>query len=339
MKWARMTGTLVKSTVFVVLTLAATTLLGITIANQGGGDTVSYRAQFTDVTSVNPGDDVRMSGVRVGQVDDVRVVDRRVGEVEFSVLRDRGLTTTTMATIKFRNLIGQRYLSLELGSGNDALAEEALIPVERTRPALDLTAMLNGFRPLFQALSPQDVNQLSMEIIQVLQGEGGTVDSLLGHTASLTKALADKDRVIGEVITNLNTVLDQVNGRGDKLSALITTTQDLVSGLARDAKPVGEAVEGLAALTTATGDLLRDGREPLKKDIAQLGRLSQVLGDNTATFESFIANLPTKYEAIGRTASYGSWLNFFLCSAVSDAPQAPGGPPVGVPNTEARCKG
>ncbi|ALG11879.1 MCE family protein [Kibdelosporangium phytohabitans] len=334
MRWA-----LVKGAVFVVLTLAATALLGITIANQGGGDTVSYRARFTDVTSVNPGDDIRISGVRVGQVDDVHVVDQRVGEVAFSVASDRALTSTTTATIKFRNLIGQRYVSLELGTGTDALAPDALIPLDRTRPALDLTAMLNGFRPLFQALSPQDVNQLSMEIIQVLQGEGGTVDSLLGHTASLTKALADKDRVIGEVITNLNTVLDQVNGRGDKLSSLVTTTQDLVSGLARDAKPIGEAVDGLAALTTATGDLLRDGREPLRKDIAQLGRLSQVLADNSPTFEAFISNLPAKYEAIGRTASYGSWLNFFLCSAVSDAPQAPGGPPVGVPNTEARCRG
>ncbi|ONI84062.1 MCE family protein [Actinosynnema sp. ALI-1.44] len=334
MKWA-----IVKGAVFVVLTLAATALLGITIANQGGGDTVSYRARFTDVTSVNPGDDIRISGVRVGQVDEVRVVEQRVGEVEFSVSSDRSLTTTTTATIKFRNLIGQRYVSLELGTGNDVLAPDSQIPLERTKPALDLTAMLNGFRPLFQALSPQDVNQLSMEIIQVLQGEGGTVDSLLGHTASLTKALADKDRVIGEVVTNLNTVLDQVNGRGDKLSALITTTQDLVSGLASDAKPVGDAVDGLAALTTATGDLLRDGREPLRKDIAQLGRLSQVLADNSPVFEAFVANLPTKYEAIGRTASYGSWLNFFLCSAVSDAPRAPGGPPVGVPNTEARCKG
>ena len=81
-----------------------------------------------------------------------------------------------------------------------------------------------------------------------------------------------------------------------------------------------------------------DGNSLGRPPKATIERLSQVLGDNSATFDSFIANLPVKYEAIGRMASYGSWLNFFLCSAISDAPPAQGGPPVGVPNTEARCR-
>ena len=67
--------------------------------------------------------------------------------------------------------------------------------------------LFNGFRPLFTALNPDDVNKLAYEIIQVLQGEGGTVASLLRRTASLTNTLADRDAVIGRVITNLNSVL------------------------------------------------------------------------------------------------------------------------------------
>jgi phospholipid/cholesterol/gamma-HCH transport system substrate-binding protein len=332
---------LFKGLVFAVVTLLATALLAVAIANRGSGDTVTYRARFTDATSVNAGDDVRMSGVRIGQVEEVRIAERRLAEVTFSVDRKRKLSATVTATIKFRNLIGQRYLSLDQGSGanpNAVLPGGALIPLDRTRPALDLTAMLNGFKPLFQALNPSDVNQLSFEIVQVLQGEGTTVDSLLQHTASLTTTLADKDRVIGEVIGNLNTVLDQVSSRGDKMSTLISTTAQLVSGLAKDAKPIGEAIDGLAALTTSTGALLADGREPLRRDIDALGALSKNLADGTPQFEKFLANLPIKYEAIGRTASYGSWLNMFLCSAVSDARPAPGGPPVGIPLTEPRCR-
>src|SRR5260221_10882483 len=55
--------------------------------------------------------------------------------------------------------------------------------------ALPISTLLNGFKPLFKALTPADVNKLSYEIIQTLQGEGGTVNSLLAHTASLTTAI------------------------------------------------------------------------------------------------------------------------------------------------------
>ncbi|EWC61597.1 MCE-family protein Mce1B [Actinokineospora spheciospongiae] len=334
------TGPLVKGLIFTVVTLVATIVLGVTIANKGSGDTISYSAKFTDVTSLNTGDDIRMSGVRVGQVEDIEVVDRKFSQVEFSVDRRWALSPTAIATVKFRNLIGQRYISIDQGTGSGTLPEDSVIPLDRTRPALDLTAMFNGFKPLFQALSPEDVNKLSLEVVQVLQGEGGTVDNLLTHVASLTTTLAQKDDVIGRVITNLNTVLGQVNSQGDQLSSLLLTTQQLVSGLAKDAKPIGDAISSIAELTTSTSDLLAQGREPLKRDIDALGQLSNTLANNTPQFESFLKNLPIKYEAIGRMASYGSWLNFYLCSATTDVDPAPGQGPgdIGLPNTAARCR-
>ncbi|MGW5055360.1 MCE family protein [Actinokineospora sp. NPDC004072] len=334
---------LLKSLVFTVVTVLATGLLAVTIANDGDGDAATYLARFTDVTSLNPGDDVRMSGVRIGQVEDIEVVEGNVAEVEFTADRRWPLNAQVTATVKFRNLIGQRYISLDQGpaaAGGATLADGATIPLERTRPALDLTAMFNGFKPLFQALDPEQVNKLSLQIVQVLQGEGGTVDSLIAHIGSLTTTLAQKDEVIGRVITNLNTVIGRFDERGDELSKLIQTTQQLVSGLAKDAVPIGEAIEGLADLTTATAGLLAEGREPLRRDIQALGALSKALADNTPAFEAFLANLPVKYETIGRTASYGSWLNLFLCSISTDVPPAPGQAPgdIGLPVTEARCR-
>ncbi|GHF52773.1 phospholipid/cholesterol/gamma-HCH transport system substrate-binding protein [Amycolatopsis bartoniae] len=328
---------LVKGLVFAVVTVLATALLAVTIANQGGGETVSYRARFTDVTSLNDGDDIRMAGVRVGQVEDIELVDRRFAEVTFSVDRDRKLAATVTATVKYRNLIGQRYVALDQGTGAGTLPPGGLIPLERTHPALDLTAVFNGFKPLFQALSPTDVNKLAGEIVQVLQGEGGTVDDLLRHTASLTSSLANQDQVIGQVVTNLNTVLERVNAHDAQLSQLLDATQRLVSGLAADAKPLGDAIDGIGQLTASAANLVQDGRAPVHADVDAVNQLAKALGDNTPEFEKFLANLPQKYEAIGRIASYGSWLNFYLCAVSSDAAPAPGGGPVGVPDTQARC--
>ncbi|MEV8436919.1 MlaD family protein [Actinosynnema sp. NPDC051121] len=334
---------LIKLAVFALVTILATTLLAVTISNVDFNGATGYTARFTDVTALNEGDDVRIAGVRVGQVDEIRVVDRRLAEVEFSLEGDRTLPASVTATIKYRNLVGQRYIALEHGVGDaSALKPGDVIPLERTKPALDLTVLFNGFKPLFQALNPDDVNKLSGEIIQVLQGEGGTIDSLLRHTASLTSTLASRDRVIGEVITNLNAVLDTVNSRTEQVSTLVTTLQELTTGLAGDRQPIGEAISAMGELTTTTADLLDQSRQPLKDDIAHLGLVSQTLADNEAVVEGVIQRLPTKIEAMSRTASYGSWFNFFLCEGTGQVAVPPivndPIPITALPVTQPRCR-
>jgi phospholipid/cholesterol/gamma-HCH transport system substrate-binding protein len=310
-----MSGPLIKFTVFAVVTLAATFVLAGTIANHIGGDTVSYNARFTDATGVVPGDDVRIAGVRVGQVDDVKLVDRKVALVEFSVQSALVLPSSTEATIKYRNLVGQRFVALEPGSGppGRSLPAGATIPLERTHPAVNLTQLFDGFRPLFQALTPSDVNQLSFELVKVLQGEGGTISSLLSHTASLTSTIADKDQVIGEVIDNLNQVLDTVNARDTELTQLVITVRQLVSGLASDRNTIGEAIQSIGDLTDTTAALLEDGRPALKNDIASLGDLTGNLNDNQEKVEHFLTFLPHKLDALTPLGSYASWFNFYNC--------------------------
>ncbi|ANZ37567.1 ABC transporter substrate-binding protein [Lentzea guizhouensis] len=335
---------LLKLITFAVVTILATTLLAVTIANVNLAGATGYKARFTDVTALNEGDDVRIAGVRVGQVDEIQVVDRKTAEVTFSIDGDRELPEAVTATIKYRNLVGQRYIALESGTGdtNAVLPEGGTIPLERTKAALDLTVLFNGFKPLFQALSPEDVNKLSFEIIQVLQGEGGTIDSLLQHTASLTSTLAGKDKVIGEVVDNLNLALDTVNSRGDDLNNLVITLQQLVSGLAQDRQPIGEAITALGDLTNATAGLLEQGREPLRNDIAQLGIVSKTLGDNEALVEGVLQRMPNKLETITRTATYGSWFNFYLCEASGQIAVPPvitnPIPITALPVTQQRCR-
>jgi phospholipid/cholesterol/gamma-HCH transport system substrate-binding protein len=308
---------LIKLSVFIVVTVLCTTILGISIANINTSDTLDYSARFTDATLVLPGDDVRIAGVRVGQVTDVKIVDRRQAQVDFEVDAGRSLPAGVTAQIKYRNLVGQRYLSLGQGTGDakQTLAPGGTIPLDHTRPALDLDELFNGFKPLFTALNPDDVNKLSYELIQVLQGEGGTIDSLLAHTASLTTTIAQKDQVIGQVVDNLNSVLDAVNAHTPQLSDLIVRLQQLVSGLAQDRKPIGDAINALGGLANSTAGLLEQARDPLKNDIAALGVLAQNLNDSEPLVEHFIQYLPEKASVLTQTADYGSWFNFYLCSA------------------------
>ncbi|WP_016934652.1 MCE family protein, partial [Rhodococcus sp. R1101] len=206
---------LIKLVVFAVVTVLATGVLAATIASVGGGGGTKFHAIFSDVTSLNPGDDIRIAGVRVGQVEEISVFDERQARVTFSLEERDWLPAGATATIRFRNLVGQRYVALAQGEGRqgEKITGGATIPIERTKPAVNLTTLFDGFRPLFQTLSADDVNKLSFQIVQVFQGEAGTVDDLVRSTASLTNTIADKDRVIGAVIDNLNTVLATIDQR------------------------------------------------------------------------------------------------------------------------------
>ncbi|MEU2280634.1 MlaD family protein [Streptomyces sp. NPDC013178] len=305
---------LVKFSLFAVVTILATTLLAATIVNLDFSPEHTYRAVFSDVTGLEEGDDIRVAGVRVGEVEDIRIKDRTLAEVAFTVSADRPLLTSTGAVVRYRSLVGQRYIALTEGTGDGTrLPPGGRIPLSRTQSALDLNVLLNGFKPLFAALSPQDVNQLATEIIKTLQGEGGTVNSLLAHTASLTTTLGGRDQLIGSVINNLNSVLETLDQRGGRFSDLLKQLRRVISGLSADRKSLGESLVSIGDLTEATSGLLADARPPLKEDIAGLTELTGTLNDNEKTVEGVLRRLPNKLNELTGTASYGSWFNFYLC--------------------------
>jgi phospholipid/cholesterol/gamma-HCH transport system substrate-binding protein len=261
--------------------------------------------------------------------------------VWFEISSHVQLASTVHATIRFRNLVGQRYIELDQGAGSPDQTWPSSRPLglDRTTPALDLTELFNGFQPLFSALDPKQINALSYEIVQIFQNQGGTVTDLVAHTASLTNALADRDHVIGAVIDNLTKVLKSVNARRSGLSTIVVTLQQLVSGLAQDRHALGSAVTSLAGLSTSVAGLLRAGRPALRQSIISLGTLSKNLADNGPVVDRALRTLPAKLNRIGRLASYGSWLNSYLCSITGRIP-VPAGyfGGVGVQPVEARCQ-
>lgn len=326
----RTAGDLTKLIIFMIVTTLATAMLVVTIGNVSFAPTRHYKAVFSDATGVVKGDDVRVAGVKVGTVQGVDIVDRTQALVTFDLDESTRISEATQATIRYRNLVGQRYISLSEGIGDaDPLDEGATIPVGQTTPALDLTVLFNGFKPLFQALSPSDINQLSYEIVQVFQGEGGTLEGLLAHTASVTTTLAERDQVIGDLIDNLNEVLDNLGDRDEQLSRLITTFRTFVGGLSEDREAILGSLDQISALSVETASLISGIREPFVDDVKQLRRVAGNLDRGKAELDRALQVLPIKLNKIGRTAIYGSWFNFYLCHFEGRV-RLPGGRPVPV---------
>ncbi|WP_052336906.1 MCE family protein [Nocardioides alkalitolerans] len=310
-----------KSIVFTLVTLLATLALAATIRNSSGGGE-EFRADFSDVTSLNRGDDIRMAGVKVGSVRDIEVGDDNLARVTFTVDPAVTVPEGTQLELRFRNLVGQRYIAMEppvSGSGGEIEAGHTF-PVSETAPALDLTLLFNGFQPLFRLLDPEDVNTLSGQIVAVFQGDGASVDTLLASAGRLTTTLAERDAVIGDLIDSLGSVLETVSTRSAQLDATIVTLQQLVTGLAQDRDTIGRTLDGLGALSVSVADLLEQGRAPLAESIVGLGDLAGNLSDSEEVLDRVLTNLPPKLDALGRTGSYGSWLNFYVCSIQGSIP-------------------
>lgn len=325
-------GSLAKLLTFIVVTSVATALLAMTIGNITFESRQTYKAVFTDTTGLIKGDDVRVAGVRVGTIDSIELgEDNETSVVTMAIADDTPLTQGTEATIKYRNLIGQRYISLSEGNKgtSDDLGTGDTIPLGRTTEALDLSTLFNGFKPLFEGLSPEDTNKLANELVQVLQGQSGTIETLLSRTASVSKTFANRDKLIGRTITNFNDLLDTLNNRDEELDDTIVTLQKFMTGLNSDRGAITSALDSIDDLTTETASLVTDVRPALTTDIKQLRALSGRLNEPVLKKEldDIIKILPIKVTKIGQTLNSVGPLGMVApCTSSSDIriPAIPG---------------
>jgi phospholipid/cholesterol/gamma-HCH transport system substrate-binding protein len=235
--------------------------------------------------------------------------------VAFSTDRTVRLTAATKAAVRYLNLVGDRYLELVDSPGSARLLPAgSQIPRERTEPALDLDLLLGGLKPVIRGLNPQDVNALTSSLLQIFQGQGGTLESILSKTSSFTTAIADRHEAVERLIDNLNTVAATLADDGDRFSATIDRLDELVEGLAADRDPIGAAIEALDTGTASVADLLTQARRPLKGTVDELNRLAPLLDEDKELIDTALQKAPNNYRKMVRLGAYGSFINYYICA-------------------------
>jgi phospholipid/cholesterol/gamma-HCH transport system substrate-binding protein len=309
------TNTLLKFGAFTLVTVVLTACLFLLFGQYRTGSTFGYSAVFKDVSNLRAGETVRFAGVRVGTVKKLSMRPDKTIAVAFDADRDVVLTTGTRAVVRYLNLVGDHFLELVDAEGSTRLLPAGSeIPVERTAPALDLDLLLGGLRPVIQGLNPQDVNALSASLIQIIQGQGGTVESLLSRTSTFSNALADKSQVIQQLIDHLRTTLAAVAQEGDQFSGAIDRLERLVTELAADREPIGAAIEALNTGTASLADLLATARPGLAGTVDQLSRLAPNLDNKKDRIDTALQKAPENYRKLIRIGAYGSFVNYYICS-------------------------
>ena len=305
--------TLIKLGIFGTVMALLTASLFFIFGQYQTGSTTDYSAVFADVSRLEPGQSVRVAGMRVGTVGSVKLERDKSVVVTFDTDPAVRLTTGSRAAVRYLNLVGDRYLELIEGDGGTPLALGSQIPKERTESALDLDLLLGGLKPVIRGLNPKDVNALSASLIQVFQGQGGTLQSLFSNTSGFTTALAERNEAIQSLIDNLRTLLATLTKEGDKFSGTIGRLEALVTGLAAERDPIGTAIESLNTGTASVADLLVDARPPLAGTVDELSRLSTHLDVQKDRIDTSLQKAPENYRKLIRTGAYGSFFNYYIC--------------------------
>jgi len=313
----KISSTLLRVTLFTVVCFVFMFAL-MTVFGQFRFDSrTSYSAVFSNVSGLKGGNFVRIAGVEVGKVKDLHLHHDGTVTVEFAIDKDLVLTEGTKAVVRYENLIGDRYLALEDGPGPVVrLQPNTTIPLARTSPALDVDTLIGGFRPLFRALDPDQVNALTGELLKVFQGQGGTISSVLVHTSELTSTLAGRDQLIGEVITNLNTVLNTFASHDHQFSDGLDKLSQLVSALSDRRSDITKGVAYINAAAGSVADLLTAARQPISDTVQQTDRVSgQIMADHDYV-DDLVKTLPDAYQILSRQGLYGDYFAFYLCDAI-----------------------
>ncbi|MEE6175231.1 MCE family protein [Mycobacterium sp. 050134] len=305
----------IKVSAFAVAMLVVAAGLVIVFGDFRFGAENTYHATFTDVSKLKSGQKVRIAGVPVGAVAGIKLNQDNTIDVKFGVDRRYTLYSSTRAVIRYENLVGDRYLEITSGPGElRKLPAGGTINSQHTQPALDLDALLGGLRPVVKGLDADKVNTISSAVIQLLQGQGGALSDVLSNTSAFSTALGQRDQLIGDAITNLNSVLGTIDQKSAQFSASVDQLQQLITGLAKNKDDIAGAIPPLASTTTDLTELLKNSRRPLQGVIENTRPLATELDNRKAEVNNDVEQLGEDYLRLAALGAYGSFFNIYFCT-------------------------
>ena len=308
-----------KLLVFTIVTIVVTTYLASIIGNfQLFAHPYEITAELTDASGLLRGDVVKAAGVTVGRVEEIGIRDG-IAIVTMSIQEDTELPDDLSAHVRFRNLVGQRMITLTAPSPATGRTEDGdVIPLERTEPAFDLSALFNGLRPLIRSTNPEDINTVTRALTKALSGRAEQVEGFLGNVGDISTSLASKDRELGVMLDALNEVTADLNGRDAQLQATLADLDDFLGDLQASRGELAAALVSLDDAATRLGRVVERNDSHIEAEIDDLAIILDAVDDKREDLRGALSALPDMLVAVERVSSYGQWTNIHLVHVCKD---------------------
>jgi phospholipid/cholesterol/gamma-HCH transport system substrate-binding protein len=300
---------LLKFSIFTAVCLGFTAWLVIMIGNISFDARTTYAGEFTDVQGLLVNDDVKVSGVTVGKVQRIEHLPGGTARVSFSVRDDVRIPEDSTLAIRWRNVLGLRFLYIEPGSEGEVIAADHTFPTDQTRSPADLGSLLQRMAPFVQALEPELQNQVLQAFSEALVGREDEVRSLISQGAELTQTIASRDAEIESMLSNSVTVLDAYARREQQLRGLLDSFAEVSDTLASRNDELEAAIVTLADGQEELRRFVETNRSELEGTFDALGDLSDVLGADHSQLSFALETTPrglVGYHLISRS---GQWFN------------------------------
>lgn len=311
----------IKLTIFTAFTIFITFWLASIIGKlQPFDDTYSVNAVFTDATGILNGDPVQIAGVVVGKVVAFEV-ESGEAVVTLEIDGDVDLPANVVADVRFRNLLGQRTISLLRPEepAQDLLSDGDTIPVENTRPPLDLAVVFNNLRPLIQSTNPEEINTVARAVLKVFRGREQDLAGILGNVAEISSTLAGRDQRLSRLVTDLRGVTDVLNDQSSNIDESLGRFTSFMESVEDVTPTIERAVEQFGEASERFGRLLSTQRGNLDQEIADLNVLLGIVNDNLGPLDRISKNLKEVLLATARSQSYGKWWTLYVVNYCIEA--------------------
>lgn len=271
---------------------------------------VRYQALFTEAGGITVGNDVTMSGIKIGSVTDV-TLENGDALVTFTVAGKHPVGSQTTAHIRTGSLLGERVLTLE-SDGSGTLSQSDVIPTSRTSSPYSLTDAVSDLTTNTAGTDTTQLNQsldtLSATIDQIAPQLGPTFDGL----SRLSKSINGRNEDLAALLHSASDVTVVLGERSAQLNALILNANDLLGVLNDRRQAIVDLLAGTTAVSQQLTGLVADNEAQLAPTLERMNRVTEVLERNRDNITEALPNIKKFMLSQAETLANGPYYNAYV---------------------------
>ncbi|CAN5771110.1 MCE family protein [soil metagenome] len=289
---------------FLAAVLAVLLVVGVAVVLNKtvfGPNTIT--AYFTSATGVYPGDEVRVSGVKVGTIAAIEPEGTQA-KLTLDVDHDVPIPLDAKAVIVAQNLVAARYVQLApaFRSSGPTMADGAVIPVDRTAVPVEWDEVKDQLMRLATDLGPKSgVSETSVgRFIDTAanaldDGNGEKLRDTVTQLAGVGRILADGSGNIVDIIQNLQTFVSALKGSSTQIVSFQNRLASLTSVLDDNRSDLDSALKDLSVALGEVQRFVAGSRNQTAEQIQGLVAVTQNLADNHLDLENLLHTAPNSF--------------------------------------------
>jgi phospholipid/cholesterol/gamma-HCH transport system substrate-binding protein len=275
----------------------------------------TYEAEFSEAAGLRQDDEVRVAGIKVGEVTDVELdVDRVL--VTFRV-EDTWVGDNTTAAIKIKTLLGRKFLALHPTGARDQ-DPDVRIGLDRTATPYDVTQAFEGLANTAGAIDTDLLAESFRTISDTFADSPAHVRSALDGLTALSRTISSRDDQLAELLSNTREITSTLAGTNEEFDKLLDDGELLLTELSNRRKAIHDLLTGTTDLARQLSGLVADNQKQLSPALEQLDVVTDVLTKYGDKLDRSLELAGPYFRVINNATGSGRWIDSYICGLVRE---------------------